>query len=151
MSLLFYGPISEGFGRKWTLAIGLCIVVIGSIMACFGWVIMLGAVVLMLLGHLYIGMSAWVIFVPAMLFFIGATFIYPNASAITMTPFGKLAGYAGALYSFIQVASAAFFWVLISHLPDSNQLPLPLAVVFIVAALLCLFIYQGIVHRIGTD
>ena len=35
LSLLFYGPISEGLGRKWTLAIGLCIVVIGSIMAYF--------------------------------------------------------------------------------------------------------------------
>ncbi len=99
----------------------------------------------MLLGHLFIGMRAWVIFVPAILFFIGSTFIYPNASAIAMTPFGKVAGYAAALYSFMQVAGAAFFGALVSHLPATNQLPL--AVAFIVAAVLCLLIYEGIVHR----
>lgn len=111
----------------------------------FGWAIMLIAGLLMLLGQLFIGMNAWAIFVPAMLFFIGSTFIYPNASATAMTPFGKLAGYAGALYSFMQVAGAAFFGALISHLPDINQLPL--AVAFIVAAILCLLIYEGMVHR----
>lgn len=111
----------------------------------FGWAIMLCAGILMLLGQLFIGMSTWAIFVPAMLFFIGSTFIYPNASAVAMTPFGKLAGYAGALYSFMQVAGAAFIGGIISHLPNTNQLPL--AVTFIVAAILCLLIYEGIVHR----
>ena len=111
----------------------------------FGWALMLIAGLLMLLGHLFIGMRTWVIFMPAILFFIGSTFIYPNASAIAMTPFGKVAGYAAALYSFMQVAGAAFFGALVSHLPDTNQLPL--AVAFILAAILCLLIYEGIVHR----
>ena len=111
----------------------------------FGWALMLIAGLFMLLGHLLIGMSAWAIFVPAILFFIGSTFIYPNASAIAMTPFGKVAGYAAALYSFIQVAGAAFFGALVSHLPSINQLPL--AVAFILAAILCLLIYEGVVHR----
>ena len=35
LSLLFYGPISEGLGRKWTLVTGLCIMFSGSIMAFF--------------------------------------------------------------------------------------------------------------------
>lgn len=111
----------------------------------FGWTLMLIAGLLMLLGHLFIGMNAWAIFVPAILFFIGTTFIYPNASAIAMTPFGKVAGYAAALYSFIQVAGAAFFGALLSHLQNTNQLPL--AVAFILAAILCLLIYEGVVHR----
>lgn len=111
----------------------------------FGWALMLIAGLLMLLGHLFIGMRIWVIFVPAILFFIGSTFIYPNASAIAMTPFGKVAGYPAALYSFIQVAGAAVFGALVSHLPNTNQLPL--AVAFILAAILCLLIYEGIVHR----
>ena len=111
----------------------------------FGWALMLIAGLFMLLGHLFIGMRAWVIFVPAILFFIGSTFIYPNASAIAMTPFGKVAGYAAALYGFMQVAGAAFFGALVSHLPNTNQLPL--AVAFILAAILCLLIYEGMVHR----
>ena len=115
----------------------------------FGWTIMLIAGLLMLLGQLFIGVNTWAIFVPAILFFIGSTFIYPNASAVAMTPFGKLAGYAGALYSFMQIAGAAFIGGIISHLPDTNQLPL--AVTFIVAAILCWLIYEGVVHRARTE
>lgn len=114
-----------------------------STMLRLGFIIMLIAGVLLLLGKLLIGINTWVIMVPIILFYFGSTFIWPNAFAIAFTPFGKIAGYAGAMYGFMQIGGAAVIGSIVAHLPSSNQIPL--ALVIIITSLLAWLVYEAIV------
>lgn len=58
------------------------------------------------------------------LFYFGSTFIWPNAFAAAFTPFGHIAGYAGALYGFMQIGGAAVIGGLMSFAPEGNSLSL---------------------------
>lgn len=71
--------------------------------------------------------------------------IWPNAYATAFTPFGKIAGYAGALYGFMQVGGGAVIGGIISHLPAANQIPL--ALVMLIASLLAWLVYEVVVLR----
>ena len=105
-----------------------------SNMLRFGWSIMIFSGILMLAGKWLIGINVWVIVIPVILFYFGSTFIWPNAFAMAFTPFGKIAGYAGALYGFMQIGGGAVISALIANLPDTNQIPL--ALVMLIASLL---------------
>lgn len=105
-----------------------------------GWAFMILAGVLMFMGKLLIGINVWVIMIPIVLFYFGSTFIWPNAFASAFTPFGHIAGYAGALYGFMQISGGAVISGLISYLPDTNQIPL--ALVFIGASALSWLVYE---------
>ncbi|MGI4852203.1 MAG: hypothetical protein ACRYGR_09725 [Janthinobacterium lividum] len=59
---------------------------------------------------------------PVVLFHFGATFIWPNAFAIAFSPFGHMAGYAAALYGFMQICGAAALAGLVSYFPQDNQM-----------------------------
>ena len=77
---------------------------------------------------------------PPWIDYFGVTFVWPSAFSSAITPFGKVAGYAGALYSSIQIAGAAVIGGLIAHIPETNQTPL--ALVFIISPLLAWTIYK---------
>lgn len=112
-------------------------------MACmmrFGWSVMLVSGLLMLLGHIYLGTNIWAISIAVVLFYFGSTFIWPNAFATAFTPFGHIAGYAGALYGFMQICGAASISGIISYLPNNNQFSL--SVVMIVSSLFSWIIYE---------
>jgi Bcr/CflA subfamily drug resistance transporter len=93
-----------------------------------GWSIMILSGLLMLIGCL-IEINVWAIAVPITLFYFGSTLIWPNAFAMAFTPFGKIAGYTGALYGFMQVGGAASMGGVMSFLPTETQLPLALVIV----------------------
>ncbi len=89
-----------------------------------GWTLMLIAGLLTLLGKVIFGINVYVVLIPALLFLIGSTFIFANAVAAAFTPFGHIAGYAGSLYSSIQLLGGVIFTALLSHFNTSSQLPM---------------------------
>ena len=108
-----------------------------------GWALMIVAGTTML-GHKYIyGLNTVAIVAPMILFYFGSTFIWPSAFTGAFAPFGKLAGYAGALYSFMQIGGAAVLGSVVSYLPDIDQTPL--ACVFILAPLTAWTLFENIV------
>lgn len=100
----------------------------GQTMMRMGWAIMTIAGSIMLAGFLLVGMNVYVIVGPMVLFYLGSFFIWPNAAVGAFSPFGEIAGYAGSLYGFMQISGGAIVAVLVSHLPEKNQLPLALVV-----------------------
>lgn len=116
-----------------------------SNMMRFGWAMTLSSGILLLIGKQIFGVNAWAIMLPIILFYFGASFIWPNAFAKAFTPFGHIAGYAGAFYGFIQTLGGAVIAGLISILPDKNQIPL--AVVIILTSVCAWLIYELCVNR----
>ena len=108
----------------------------------FGWSIMILSGALMLLGYYLVGINLWVIVIPIILFYFGSTFIWPNAFAMAFTPFGQIAGYAGALYGFMQIGGGAVIGTLTTYLPHSSQLSLSL--VMLIASLVAWGLFEKI-------
>ena len=87
-----------------------------------GWGLMLTGGVLLFLGHFIFALELWSIIIPVSIFFYGSSFIWPNAFATAFSPYGHIAGYAGALYGTTQVAGGAVLASIFAYLPDDNQL-----------------------------
>lgn len=109
----------------------------------FGWCIMIVASSLLLVSQLVFNLTLWGIVIPVILFYFGSTFIWPNAFAMAFTPFGKIAGYAGALYGSMQLGGAAALGGLMSYLP--NETPLSLGLVMLGASVSAWLIYEYVV------
>ncbi len=105
-----------------------------------GWIIMIFSGLLMMAGKIFVGVNAWVIVIPITLFYFGSTLIWPNAFAIAFTPFGQIAGYAGAAYGFMQLGGGAVMGGIVSHLPTTSQMPL--AIIIIVESILAWLAYE---------
>ncbi len=105
-----------------------------------GFSIMIMSGVILIISSFLFGINIWNIAVPGILFYFGSTFIWPNAFATAFTPFGKIAGYAGALYGFMQVSGGGVISWLVSFLPGSN--PIYLGIVFLVCSSLSWMIYE---------
>lgn len=110
-----------------------------------GFVIMLIAGTLMLACKFMYGINTLAIVLPMILFYFGITFIWPSAFAGAFGPFGKMAGYAGAMYGFMQISGAAVIGSIVSYLPHQNQVPL--AIVFISMAILAWLVFESIVRK----
>lgn len=82
---------------------------------------------------------------PMVIFYFGVTFIWPSAFAGAFAPYGKMAGYAGALYGFMQISGGAAIGTVASYLPHQNQLPL--ACVFITTSILAWLVFEKIIRR----
>lgn len=104
-----------------------------AMMRC-GYTIMTTAGALMMLGYVVLGLTKLAVIIPGLLFYFGTVFIWPNAFAAALAPFGKSAGYAGSVYSFMQICGGAAIGALVAHLPDHNQLILG-SLLFIAASL----------------
>lgn len=114
-----------------------------TFMLRLGWSLMILAGITMLLLHSLYSVNAIAIIAPMILFYFGATFIWPSIFAGAFAPFEKIAGYAGAFYSFMQLGGAAIIGSIVAYLPDTNQVPL--ALIFIIAPLLAWVLYEGLV------
>jgi Bcr/CflA subfamily drug resistance transporter len=112
----------------------------------FGWATILFSGVLLYLGYLFFGLNVWDVAIPSFIFFFATIFIWPNAFANAMHPFPQIAGYAGALYSVSQMGGAGVMGMIASKLPDENQLPL--ALVFIIAAIVAWIVFEIVVKPI---
>lgn len=108
-----------------------------------GWAIMIFSGILLLAGKLFFGINVWDIVIPIILFYFGSTFIWPNAFATAFTPFGDIAGYAGALYGFMQLSGGAVMGGVVSYLPTTNQIPL--ALIILIGSFSAWLIYEKVV------
>lgn len=109
-----------------------------------GWAVMHLAGLWMLGAYFYLGTTGWAIVPPVLLFYVGATFIWPNAFATAFGPFGKIAGYVGALYGFMQIFGAALIGGVVSYLSEETQLPL--SYIMIGAPLISWILYEKVVR-----
>jgi Bcr/CflA subfamily drug resistance transporter len=103
------------------------------------WGIMLLSGISLLIITFYFKATVIGILIPAYLFYFGATFVWPNIYSLAFTPFGHIAGYAGAVYGCLQTAGAAVIGSVVSYLPHGTAQSL--AWVFISCSILafCLF------------
>jgi DHA1 family bicyclomycin/chloramphenicol resistance-like MFS transporter/DHA1 family 2-module integral membrane pump EmrD-like MFS transporter len=92
----------------------------------WGWQIMALAGLWMLVGSHFFNSHTWffVTLLPAMLAIFGSTFVWSNVVVNAFKPFGHIAGYAGGLYSTIQIFGGVVFSAIIAHINSSSQLPL---------------------------
>lgn len=84
-----------------------------------------------------------------MLFLCCQGFIFPNASALSMAPFGHNAGSASALMGFIQMSVGAFMSAMVSVLQNGTSLPMTGVMAFcsISASLLYTFGKRKVVDK----
>ncbi|MCH9628052.1 MAG: Bicyclomycin resistance protein [Chlamydiales bacterium] len=116
-----------------------------SNMIRFGWSVMIFSSILFFLGQIFIGTTALTLVIPMLFLYFGGTFIWPNVYAMAFTPFGKVAGYAGALYGAMQLGGGAALGGVISYLPDHN--PIPLAWIILIASSASWLIYERVVPK----
>lgn len=117
----------------------------GPMMLRIGFSLMIIAGFTMLVLEKIYGMNVTIIVAPMVLFYFGVSFIWSNAFAGAFGPFGHIAGYAGALYGCMQISGAALIGTLVSYLPHDTQEPL--ALIFILTAILSFIIFEKIVRR----
>ncbi len=65
------------------------------------------------------------------LFSFGSSFVVPNAMALCLQPFKKMAGLAGAFFGFVKNLGGAIICSLIALSPDTDQVPLAVAYILI--------------------
>ena len=135
----FAGFINGRLVKRWGM----------TAMLRLGWGIMIASGVVMILGYYLAGMNIWFIMIPVVLLFFGSTFIWPNAFAVAFSPFGDIAGYAGALYGFMQVSGAAVLAAFAAYLPDDNQLIL--AITITITSIVSWLLYELAVNNASCE
>lgn len=150
------GISSEKFGQLMCLWVGLAFLAGGFLngrlvtrwgipaMMRLGWALQIVAGALLFAGKMWMGLTLWSVLLPIMMLFFGCTFIWPNANATAFAPFGHIAGYAGALYGFFQMAGGAVMGSLLAFLPHESQLPLALAI--LTSSALAWIVYEKVVQ-----
>ena len=109
-------------------------------MLAIGWGLMIGSGVVLPLLQFFFGLTLWGIAIPLLFFYFGSALIWPNTFAAAFTSFGHIAGYAGALYGFLQLGGGAVFSGVMSYLPDENIYPC--SVVMTLSAVAAWLIYS---------
>ena len=105
------------------------------------------AVAIVLAGTAILGMSElYSTVILVFLFLCCQGFIFPNASAMSMAPFGHNAGSASALMGFIQMSLGAFMSAMVSVL--HNQTALPMTGVMAFCSVTASMIYTLNKHKI---
>ena len=135
----FAGFINGKLVKRWGM----------TAMLRLGWGIMIASGVVMILGYYLAVMNIWFIMIPVVLLFFGSTFIWPNAFAVAFSPFGDIAGYAGALYGFMQVSGAAVLAAFAAYLPDNNQLIL--AITITITSVVSWLLYELAVNNANCE
>lgn len=124
---------------RWVKQIGM------ANMLRIGWSMMLISGFFLAITTLFLGTNIWAVCSSMVLFTFGSAFIYPNANAIALTPFGKIIGYASSAYGFIQVTGAAIMSGFMSHMHERNSMPI--ALLTIAASMLAWFCYERVVQK----
>lgn len=119
---IIVGGISNGLmikrvGRHRLLPIG------ASIVTLSGCVMLLFA----LMGFL----SMLVVMLPMVLYCIGGAMVFANSFAGALHPFEKMAGFAAALFGFVQIFGGSLVSIAMSGLTVRSQIPLAIALLLI--------------------
>ena len=122
---LVNGQLTKKLSMSALMVVGMCLMIVAGFA--------------MLLGYILVGLYVSVILIPAMIFIFGSTFVFMNCFALAFDNVGHVAGYAGSLYSFIQLLGGVVFGVVLAHV--NTKTPVPMAVMFTVSGLGCGFIY----------
>lgn len=104
-------------------------------------------------GSLVMALMAWLlhldglwgvaaIVVPMMFYTAGVGMMLPNSQAGAIAPFPHMAGTASSLLSFMQMAGAALFGVLLGHLYDGTSRPMASALALMGAACFGIWLYR---------
>ncbi len=134
IQLMHFTPIQFG----WTCS--LCILTMGSTGALInakllntwkprtlmrmGFMLFCLAGILLLADCLTLPHNPIGVITPLLIINLAGNFIWANASANAMTPFGHLAGYAATLFSFFQYAGGAMIGSILTLMPDHSAVPL---------------------------
>jgi hypothetical protein len=78
------------------------------VMLRFGWFLTFSAGALLFVSHWIVGFNAYAIVGAVMLFYLGSTFIFANTFAGAFAKCGKIAGFAGALFSMVYIVDISF-------------------------------------------
>ena len=107
----------------------------GDILLQVGWTIMFFSGSMLLIGHFYFEPRLWFIltFLPALILIFGASFVWTSISAKAFLPFGHIAGYAGGLYSSIQILGGVVFGSILAKMNSETQLPMSLLILSSIA------------------
>lgn len=108
-----------------------------------GWGIVGFAGFLMFVSAQFIPNHIASVAIPIFIFYYGITFVWPATFSGAFGPFGHIAGYAGSLYSFLQMGGAGLLGLFISFLPDHNQIPL--SIVMMTTPILLFGIYYTVI------
>lgn len=96
----------------------------------------------------WFGINTYVITTGAIIFSFGSSFIVPNALALCMQPFKRMAGTAGAMLGFIKNLGGAIIGSIIALAPDLNQVPLAIAYTAIAGSgLVMMYYYIYIINQ----
>jgi MFS family permease len=120
LTQLFYGSLSEAFGRRIPLLIGLVVMIIGNLVCAWAQ-----SLYILMLGRFIQG-----------------------AGAGAFAPFGAIAGYAAGVYSSIQLGGGAVIGWISSFIPSNK--PYPLALIFIATALCAWVLFERQNKRIAS-
>lgn len=99
-----------------------------------------GGIILLIPVLFFNYVSAAAFILPLMLSVYGLGLILPNAYAIGLMPFAKIAGIATAILCFIQVLGAFATSTIISLSPDRSQLPVGL--IIFISGIICLILIR---------
>ena len=127
---IFNGIMLRRLGRHSLLRVGALIMFLG------------GAVMLVLALFDLLGM--WVVMLPMALCCMGIAMTFANSFAGAFHPFEKMAGYAAALFGFIQILGSALISAIISTIIVYDQFPLAIALTAIGALA---FVMQSIAFK----
>jgi DHA1 family bicyclomycin/chloramphenicol resistance-like MFS transporter/DHA1 family 2-module integral membrane pump EmrD-like MFS transporter len=101
-----------------------------NIIIKFGFGIMLFAGLFLFMTGFY-NVSPLVVISAVICFSFGTSFVAPNAMAICLEPFKRIAGLAGAVLGLIKNVGAALICNILAFAPDTNQMPLSIAYICI--------------------
>lgn len=140
LSAAIAGPpfaISGWLNGRYVKTLGMTRILYGA------WITMTVAAIIMLVSYSIWGLTILGIALPLSLYFFGSTFIWPNAFAISFSPFGHIAGYAGALYGFMQLSGGGVASSIIAYMPDDT--PIPFAMLLLVVPLISVVVFRSMV------
>ncbi len=101
--------------------------------------------IIMLLCYYIFGLDVYIVIIPAAIFIAGSTFIFINCFALSFENVGHIAGYAGSLYSCIQLLGGVFFSAILGSLNTNS--PVPLGSIFVISGLTTFLAYKTIARR----
>ncbi len=135
IGLIISGRLVSLYGIKRMLSIGLALMVFGAIS-------------MLILLSLIKTMNMSIIVIPTALFFTGCAFMFANAYAGAIGPFPEIAGIAGSIFAFTQIAGGGVASGILAHIDEQTQLPL--AIVLTAAAAIALAAFLMVKNRLAT-